>query len=88
MFSWIKSFFKAKPPAPTPKRWGIYVNGHGEYSVKYLLGGNIYCPPNLNAANLYFKNQRYGNVLQCENAIADWENAQELNKKKPVRYLY
>lgn len=61
-------------------------NCKGEYSVRYILTypGR---PPNLYPENLYFKNKVFGNEIQCETAIKEWETDQELSKKTHVKYL-
>lgn len=82
-------FFKnqlLKPiPKPVPK-WGIYVNGRGEYSVKYH-AKDLDCPDSLQPANMYFKKKVFANEMQAANAIHEWKNNKELEKKTLVKYL-
>lgn len=80
MFSFIKSLLKAKPPEPV---WTIKVNNRGEYFV---------CRNETDTyldmrAHLYFAEKKYGNVQQCEDAIAEWYKEQWYKNKTVVKTI-
>lgn len=81
MFNWLK----AKPPKEI-KKWEIKVNGLEEYTVHYILD-SPFVPRQLTKESMHFKSLKFGNVVQCETAIAEWEYSQMLQKKRHVKYM-
>ena len=76
---------KAKTPVSNHE-WEITKNAKGEYFVKYIVKVQGF-PLGLHKQNMYFKDKVFGNVVQCERAIYEWQAEQALIKRTHVKYL-
>lgn len=76
------SFLKAKRVEIAKPRWRITVDGFNNYRVENI---ETHITPPTMAARLYFQQKVFGNLVQAENAIAEFEKNESMNRRRIVK---